>query len=150
MNKDRWIGVVTFLVGLGALVLTLMIPVRTMTEDPGPRLFPLFGSGMMILCGIGIFLQARNAGPKKVFLPKEGWKRVGVMFALLIAYGVGLRILGFLIASPIVLFVFIRMIARGKKVSVAYSIGYSLIAVAVVWAVFEKGLNTLLPSGILF
>ncbi len=149
MNKDRWIGLLTFLFGAGALALTMMIPVQTVTDDPGPRLFPIFGSVLMMLCGLGIFIQARPAGGKP-FLSKEGWKRMGIMFALLIAYAVALRVLGFLIASPIVLFVFIRMIARGKKVSVAYSVGYSLVAVAIVWVVFEKGLNTLLPAGILF
>lgn len=149
MNKDRWIGLATFAFGAAALALSLRIPVQTMTEDPGPRLFPIFGSAMLLICGVGIFLQGKASGGKP-FLTKEGWRRVGAMFVLLIAYGFALRYLGFLIASPIMLFVFIRMIARGKKVSVAYSVGYALIAVAAVWAIFEKGLNTMLPSGVLF
>lgn len=150
MNKDRWIGLVVFLLGVAAIALTLMIPVHTMTDDPGPRLFPLFAGVMLLICGLGIFAQAKPSVGKGPFLKKEGWKRVGVMFGLLIAYAVALRFLGFLIASPIVLFIFIRMIARGKKISLAYSVGYSIITVLVVWVVFEKGLNTMLPSGIIF
>lgn len=153
MKKDTILGLVIFVLGLLFLFLTSRIPVKTFTDDPGPRVFPYLGSGILVICGIGIFLFRKKAAEgqdSKPFLTKAGWKRAGIMTSLFIIYAVGLRFLGFHIATPVMVFFFYRQIAPPGKRFIGRGIIFSLATYGAVYLVFRVLLNSFLPTGIFF
>lgn len=153
MKKDTILGLVILILGLILLFLTSQIPVKTFTDDPGPRIFPYFGSSILVICGIGILvLQGKKTGNEKTepFLTKAGWKRAGIMTFLFVIYAVALKFLGFHIATPIMVFLFYRQIAGPGKRYIIRGIIYSLATYGVVYLVFSVLLHSFLPPGILF
>ena len=150
--KEKLIGLGTFGVGIAAILLTLAIPVVTVSEDPGPRLFPLVGGVLMLVSGAGIFLQALagKGSASGEFLSADGRKRAAGIFGLMALYALALFVFGFLVSTLFFVFLFVRIIARDKKIPSLYNAIYSIIVVALIWVTFEKGLNSLLPTGILF
>ena len=86
-----------------------------------------------------------ESGP---FLTKEGWKRAGIMTSLFIIYALALRIVGFVIATPVMVFFFYRQIAGPGKTHLLRGIAYSLLTFGSVYFVFSKVLHSFLPPGI--
>lgn len=153
MKNDKIVGLIIFVLGLTSLFLTSQIPVKTFTDDPGPRIFPYFGSGILVICGLGIlFLQKRNAEDMDAtpFLTKDGWKRAGMITLLFIVYGLALKFLGFHIATPIMVYLFYHQIAGPGRRFLFRGIIYSLATYGTVYLVFSKLLNAFLPPGIIF
>ncbi len=152
MKHDRLLGVIIFAVGVLGIILTMQIPVKTFTDDPGPRVFPAFASVILMISGIGIFLtkQIEHSKTGEPFLSPDGWKRAGVMTSILILYAVSLRILGFYIATPVFTYLFYRQIAGKEKVNPIRGIIYSLVTFGVIYLVFKVMLNSFLPPGMIF
>lgn len=72
-----------------------------------------------------------------------------LVFAVLIAYIALIVPLGFVITSCVFLFVAIKILAPGKKSSVALTLGISLVVPIAVYALFVYALDMALPEGIL-
>jgi len=72
---------------------------------------------------------------------------MGQMAALLICYTLGLLYLGFLIATPIALYIVIRMMGQPKSKYLT-TIVVSLAVTFVTHYVFQELLMVLLPSGL--
>ncbi len=153
MKSEKITGVVILALGITMVILTSLIPVKTFSDDPGPRIFPYLGSFLLVISGLGI-LFTKSKKEKSVkdepFLTKEGWKRAGIMTSLFIIFALALKFLGFLIATPVMLYLFYRQIAGPEKTRPVKGIIYSLITFAAVYVVFSKVLNSFLPPGIFF
>lgn len=149
MKRDRIVGLIIFVVGVIFAVMTALITTPMTKGDPGPKLFPYIGSFGLIICGVGIFLQNMDKSAKP-FLEKEGWIKIGELFALFILYIIGMKYIGFLISTPIVLYIITALFAEKKKVSVLKKCIFSIVITASVYLVFEKLLLVMLPAGILF
>ena len=149
MKNDKQLGLLILAIGIAGILLTMQIPVKTFTDDPGPRVFPYFGSIILVISGLGMLLTAKRKEGKSVpFLTSEGWKRAGIMTSLFIIYALALRIVGFIVATPIMVFFFYRQIAGPGKAHLLRGIAYSLITFGSVYLVFSKVLNSFLPPGI--
>lgn len=148
-KQDYIVGGILIIMGLVSTMLSLQIVVKTGSTDPGSRLFPLGASLLLMLCGIGVFLTAAKS-EKKTFLNAEGWKRLGLSFAIMILYVLALKYIGFLISTPVFLFAVITLLASGQKVAIWKKLIYAAVVTGLAWYVFHGTLSMSLPKGVLF
>ncbi|MFM1856145.1 MAG: hypothetical protein RLZ83_1454, partial [Pseudomonadota bacterium] len=97
MKRDHLLGLVLVLIGVAGIVATGQIPVRTFTDDPGPRLFPYVGCAVLIVSGLGIALAGHRAAaePGEAALDARAWRRAGALALALIGYALAMWVLGF-------------------------------------------------------
>jgi len=150
MKKDRIVGIISLVLGIAALIGTFQIPVSVniaSSSEPGPRLFPMLASILLVICGIGLLIK--TPGEDTVFLTKEQWKRYGKLFLAFLAYYAGLYLVGFVVSTPIILFVMMTMFAGPKKPSLVIRLLYSVGIALILFLAFEKLFKFPLPSGLL-
>ena len=150
MKKDRLIGLIALVLGIAALACTMMIqtPVNAASStEPGPRLFPMIASVLLIVCGLGLIFQKQK--DYEPYLTKEQWIRLGALLAAFILYCAGLHFLGFVAATPIMLFTAMTMFLGGQKLSPVIRVVYSVGVTAVIYVVFVIVLKTNIPLGML-
>jgi len=151
MNTDKPLGAGLILFGVAGIWMTLQLKVRTFNDDPGPQLFPVLGFTILIICGAGLLFLVKVSEKKSNF-SADARKRLlrGMnMYGLFVLYSLGLWLVGYYVASPIMVYVFYHVIA-GKRGRVVWKgIIYSAVVTVVVHLIFSVFLNTLLPVGIL-
>lgn len=151
MKKDRLIGLVSLVLGGIFLALTLQIPMlanSSSATEPGPRLFPMIACILLIICGLGLIFQKQ--AESETFLTKEQAKRLFILLGAFILYCVGLYFVGFVIMTPILLFVTMSMFAGEKNLSLIVKLVYSVGLTALIYLVFVVFLKTNVPMGLLF
>ena len=148
-KKDHLVGLLLVILGVAALILSLQIPVKGNSTDPGSRLFPVMASVLLLICGVGVVISAGRS-TAKVFLLPQGWKKLGIAFGLMIAYTLALKYVGFVISTLVFLYFAITMLAGEEKVAVWKKLLYSVIVTGLTWYIFQQILSMNLPSGILF
>lgn len=149
MKRDHVLGTVLVLLGLLGLWMTAQIPVKTFTDDPGPRLFPNLGSIVLIISGCGVALLGR-VGPAddgERGLDAAAVRRMLVMAGALVAYTLAMWLVGFYPATWVMTLVFHALIAGPERRSLVRGAIFSTVLTAVVWLVFTRGLNAFLPQG---
>lgn len=148
LNKDRWIGIGLAAAGLIMCFLTGGITTtgQATANDIGSKFFPYLASGGLTLCGAGVFATGRKTEEKQeAFMPKAGYKRMGILLAVMMAYVVLLSYIGFIAASPIMLFFVINLLAGEKRPKFLVSVAFSVVMTAVIYVFFVHVLNILLP-----
>jgi putative tricarboxylic transport membrane protein len=148
IKKDRLLGTITLILGLLVIVGAMSLPKSNLANDPGPAIFPVFGSLLIIGGSIAVILQKQK--PSKPFLKKEQWKRLWTLFFLFVLYAIGLWLVGFIIATILILFVLSTLFAEDNHTAIWKRILFSLLVTMIVFFLFEKGLSLLLPNGIIF
>ena len=148
--KNKVLGVVSAALGVAIIILSSQLKVSMVAEgDPGPKVFPMISAVLFLVCGVAVFLQ--KSDPKeKPFLTKEQWKRLGILFAVLIAYALLMYVFGFLISTMITLFVICTLFAGDTKVPWWVRVLYGVVLGFLVWYMLEKAFMVPLPAGILF
>jgi hypothetical protein len=120
-------------------------------EYPGPKLFPLISVFGFIVCGSGLFIKSlMEKKDEDPFLTKDGWKKIGLCLGVMALYIIALIIAGFILATPVFLFLFITIFAGNNKTKFLYRILYSVIFSLVIYVVYVKGFHLNLPGGLLF
>lgn len=148
IKKDRLLGTITLILGLLVIVGAMSLPESNLANDPGPAIFPVFGSLLIIGGSIAVILQKQK--PNKPFLKKEQWKRLWTLFILFALYALGLWLVGFIIATIIILFILSTLFSEEVYTALWKRIVFSVVVTAIVFFLFEKGLSLLLPNGIIF
>lgn len=151
LKKDQAVGILMVILGIAIAVMTSQMKLSAMAVDSvaGPKLFPYIASVIIGLCGIGIFFS-KSEQSDKAFLVEGGWKKVFIFFGLLILYTLGLKYLGFIISTLIILYCVLRLLANGKKLGLVPSIAFTIIVTAAVYVLFVRILGIMLPTGKLF
>jgi hypothetical protein len=150
MNTDKGLGAGLIALGIAGIATTAQISVRTFNDDPGPKLFPMIAFAILIFCGLGmIFVRSGSQIEREFFVP-QALRRGAAMFALMIAYSVGLWLAGFYVATPLALYGFYHLIAGPERRKLWRGVAYALIVTAFVHLIFATILNSLLPPGILW
>ena len=152
-KKDRILGVITLLLAAWITFLSFQLKATGYQGDPGPRMFPLIGAGVMALCGI-VLLIAPGKKPG-VFLTKAQWASAGKLFAVYILFALLLWLGGFLIAVPITLMIVTYMLSglsakhnsRKKRILIAAIFG--IVGGALLYLAYVIGLKAPMPTGIL-
>lgn len=151
MNTDKPLGAGLILFGIAGIWMTLQLKVRTFNDDPGPQLFPILGFAILILCGLGMLFVVKATGVKSED-PAESRARLirgTIMSGLFILYSLGLWLVGYYIATPIMVYAFYHVIAGKGGRAIWKGVVYSAAVTGVVHLIFAVFLNTLLPIGIL-
>ncbi|MFY0634091.1 MAG: tripartite tricarboxylate transporter TctB family protein [Vannielia sp.] len=158
MNTEKPLGAGLIAFAIAGILVTMQISVRTFNDDPGPRLFPLLGFSILLFCGLGMLLtrskisdvlreeEEAAAGTDQTPAARRG----AIMFGLLVAYSLALWLLGYYIATPLMVYAFYHTIAGAERRVWWRGALYGLAVTGGVHLVFSELLNTLLPSGILF
>jgi len=150
MNKNRWISLGLIAFGLFWIWQTSKIKplFGVSSEDIGPKIFPIFASSMLIICSIGKFLTSRTES--KPFCDKEGWKTVALILLSFAVYVFLLGVIGYLISTPILLVVLVKLLGRGRKINYVRAGIFALLTTGSVYALFTMVMNVMLPAGMFF
>ncbi len=141
---------------LSCLALALFICVQTIWKlplgswrDPGPGFWPL-GAGIALgsLSALNLILSLRRSSPKdkETWYPKKSWKMLVLILAAMLAYVFSLEILGFLVATFLLLILFFRTAPNPQGWGV--SIGGSALLSFAAYVIFDWWLKSELPTGI--
>ncbi len=151
MKKDTIIGIGAILVAMFFMFNTGNIKSPTDLVDPGPRIMPYIAEVMMIICGAGVIFESlKDKKEEKQYLSKEGWKRLGIIFFILIAYAVCLSIFGFIASTPFMFVVLMQLLNADGFQAWPKVIVISVVLTALIYAAFVLGFQVQLPKGSLF
>ena len=156
MNQDRldrWLGLVLVVLALGWTGIVLQtIPAASDQAAAGPRAFPLILGGMLAALGLYLggvaALRLKRGVPagKPIERPDGREIRVaGAIFAILVLYGFLMAKIGFVLATPIVVVLALRVSSRA--VSWPMVVALALGITAGCFLVFEVVLTANLPRG---
>jgi putative tricarboxylic transport membrane protein len=150
MGRDKWSSLVWLGIGLFICIGSWRLSLGTF-HNPGPGFLSFFAGLIVGGLALVVHLQSRRALPVDKTVPplwtnrSRGWRMVLTVLGLL-AYAVIMNYLGFL-ASTFLFLVFLLKVIEPQRWSVAV-LG-SLAASAAFYCVFELGLQSQLPKGLL-
>lgn len=148
VKKDRIVGIGAILAAIFFFYHTGSIKVPENIVDPGPRLLPYLAEALMAICGIGMMVESEiKKEEEKAYLTKDGWKRLGIAFVVLIGYAIGLTYVGFVWATPFMAFVLINMLSGEKKIPLVVNVIVPIVITVVLYLIFAKGFGVMLPQG---
>jgi len=145
-NYDRISSLVWLIFALYISIESLQLPLGSW-RDPGPGFLPL-GSGIVLgILSCTCYLRAQRRDSKenqKHWYSGGRWKNLILVLAVLLAYTAFLEVLGFLLATFLLLLFLFRGIEPQRWV---VSIGGSALTSFITYALFELWLKTQLPKG---
>ena len=153
VKRDQVTGLVLIILGIVFLVLISQFSKPLTAEYPGPKLMPGIAAVGLCICGLGVFIKGcRQKEEDAAVLPAGGLLRIIISFALLCLYIFGMKYLGYLICTPILLLVITTYFAKASKVETKWwqIVLYSLIVTAVIWGMYVALFDMELPIGLLF
>lgn len=148
MNIHKPLGAGLLALGSAGIWSAMQITVRTFNNDPGPKLFPILACTILVICGIGLLFQRNPIHQAEI--SSVAWRRGALMAGLLVAYAIGLWLVGFHVATLVGTLVMYFIIAGPDQRSIARGAIYALIVTGSVHLVFQVALGAFLPHGILF
>jgi len=147
MTRERAGGLIFLAAGVYGLLFSIPLPVGKWNE-PGPGVFPLVLSSLLVLSGVLWFIQGRSKGGRegkidrgRVLKNLKTPLQIAVLTAGFIA---ALQPMGYLAASFLFLFVLFLWISRFKPWT---ALGLALLFGVGSWYFFEKILAVQLPAG---
>lgn len=153
--KDVFLGI--FLMAVGFVLFAASFSIKSVLPmEIGPDFFPRVAAVCLIVLGAGTtgecLLKVKKEGngqPEQE--EKQGGSSISVVLTivLMVIYVVVIKKMGFLITTALYLFCQINILAPKEKRNQILFIVISAAASAVIYLAFAKGLNLLLPAGIL-
>ncbi len=155
LHKDFVVGILCVVVSAFFGWQSMHIRASLNSGDPGGRLFPLIGCGLLFLCGIALLLR-KPPEATAAFLTKPQWKRAAILFSLYILNYLLLWLGGFLVAAPVVLAILCYLFTaedavREKKVRIIVrSVIYGVAVGGVIYVLYKYVLDAQMPAGIIW
>jgi putative tricarboxylic transport membrane protein len=135
--QARVAGLAALAVGIAAALGARDLGLGSLT-DPGPGLWPLVVSGVLVIAGAAV---AVRPGDDAEAIGRDAWTVV-VACATLVAYTAVIGVVGFELPTVVLLAFWLRVFgAESWRMTFAVSVG----ATAVVYAVFVLALGVALP-----
>ncbi len=153
-KKDFILGVATIVIAALITILSMQLRASGYDGDPGPKMFPMTGAAIMLICGIALIIK-----PGKVagtFLTRKQWLSALTMFGVYIGVALLFFLLGFMLSLPIIAFTLTFLMSRLSlkelelKKRILKSLIYAVIASVCVYLAYVVGLNARLPEGLVF
>lgn len=150
-RADVWLALGVIALGAFMLFQTAQIPVAVNYARVGPRVFPWFVSGVLVLLGIAVLCDALTGRWIKDEADAEDLPPPNLVSFLWLAVGLALYLLtikyaGFAIASALLFTCVARAFASNR---LAFDLALGLALGIAVYAGFHHGLGLTLPGGIL-
>ena len=142
------VGMVFIILGIVVVMLTSQISKPVNLHEPGPRIFPYLCAAGLILCGTGLLFEKKSEAGALV-LTKQGWRKLLSLGVVFVVYAIGIWAIGYFLASVIALWVTIQILSK-RKVSAWKAMLISVIFTILVYVIFQYGLHSMLPTGIIF
>lgn len=133
---------------LGILVFWQASKITFFSEELlGPAFFPKFLAGALIFLGILLFLRTLlTAEFPAIDLEVQGIGRIAAVILVSVIYHVAFESIGFLITTPLLMFVLMMILKRGN---LGTKIIFSVIFPVAAWVAFKMFLKIPLPWGVL-
>ena len=117
---------------------------------PGPGLWPMAVAILMLVAAVVLLIKSIRMKPEedtKIEMWTDGTKRVYISMGILIAYVALLGVLGFIISTAIMLFVFMQWFTKKNPLIIML---ISVVCTAVIYAVFRFLLNVPVNFGLFY
>ena len=153
IKRDQVTGLVLVLLGIVLMAMISQFKKPITAESPGPKLIPGIAALGLIICGAGIFVKGcRQKEADAMVISKKGLVRMLITFAALWLYILGLQFVGFLIATPFLVFGLTWYFgkASGVELKPLMVVVFSIAVTAVIWAMYVPLFGMELPVGSLF
>lgn len=148
-----------FFIALSAVLFaaSMAIPGATEWDVVGSRLVPQIYIGGMALCALCVFVGSlaqfvknpqRSAGNTFLRDFLEAYGSIVIVFAVLLAWFIGIEVVGFYI-SAFAFLLFLQWYLNGCKMTVTIAL-VAAVSPVVVYFLFERGLKVMMPAGALF
>jgi hypothetical protein len=150
IGKERATGLIVLIVGILIIPFAVQLPSPNLvSDDPGPAIFPIIAAVMMIINGVILVVKnkSKEGEKKKHYFNKEEWTRFGLLLFLYVGYFFLLWLIGFILATFIMMFVTCTMFSKGKNVAGWKRVLFAVIVTAGIYCAFFKGLGLRLPLG---
>lgn len=99
MAKDRIFGLFMIIVALGYILSAMNIQTSFMSDPVGPRVFPYIVAGVVIICALAMMFQP---DPDAEWPGLKMFVKLAFATALLVAYAMTIRPLGFILPTVVV------------------------------------------------
>lgn len=153
IKRDQITGLVLMIAGIVFFAMIAQFKKPMTLEYPGPKLMPGIAAFGLVVCGLGIFVTGcMQKTADKVVLTKNGLLRVIISFVALCLYILGMKYLGFLICTPILVYGITTYFAKasGAQTRLWVRIVFAVAVTAVIWATYVPLFGMDLPVGLLF
>ena len=119
--------------------------------EPGPLMMPTVALILILISSVALLLQGlRDKGEEKPYFPEGGIRKITFAYLKLVAYGIALTVLGFIISTPFAMFVFIYTLKGDDEVKPWVAALISILITAFLYVMFVIGFQIKLPAGMLF
>ena len=153
-KKDLGLGVFCVLAAAFIAYMSFQLRATGYEGDPGPKMFPLIGSVILAICGIGLIVHP--SGESRQFMTLEQWKSAFALFGIYVGFAVLLWLLGFSVAVPVILFITCYLLSgqslkdATRKARLLRSLIFAVICGALLYLAYIVGLGAKLPTGFLW
>lgn len=140
--------VALLLIILGILVFWQASQITFFSDELlGPSFFPKFLAIFLIFLGVLLLVRSLIVSEfPKIELDVQGVWKIAAVILCSVIYLLALEPVGFLLATPLLMFALMMLLKRGKLLT---KIVFSVLFPIVAWGVFKEFLNIPLPWGIL-
>ncbi len=153
IKRDQIAGAVLVIIGLVFAFLISQFEKPFTMAYPGPKMLPSIGVFGLVVCGAGVFVNGcKQTAATAVVVDKSGFLRIAATFAILCGYVLAMKYVGFLIASPIVLYVLTTYFSKASKLPTKLwaRIVFSIAVSVLVYVMYVPLFGMTLPGGVLF
>lgn len=151
IKRDQVTGAVLILLGLATFFMTMDFSMPITAAYPGPRMLPTIAAVGFVVCGLGILVEGiLSKKEEKVYMVKTGWLRIGATLGVIAGYIGAMTAVGYLIATPVILYILTTMFARGSNSTWKGRVVFSVAVALVIYVVYVYAFGLSLPSGMLF
>ena len=153
LSKDKIAGIACLVISIFFGINTRSIRSPLNPGDPGGKLFPLIGCGILLICGIAMLVR-KSEDDDRVFLTKHQWKRALILFLIYVLIYICMWLLGTMITAFLTLFVLCMLFAPAKEgqkpaVRIIKSVIYAAIVTVAIYLIYVVALRMQLPKGLI-
>lgn len=151
IKRDQITGAVLVILGVVIFFMTTTFSLPITAAYPGPRMLPSIAAFGFVICGLGIFVESVVSGKEeKTYMVKDGWIRMGLALLVIALYIGIMTAVGYLIATPVILYVLATLFARGTKSTVRGRVVFSVSVALIIYVIYVFAFGLTLPAGMLF
>ncbi len=153
IKRDQIVGAALILIGIIFAYLTSQFEKPFTPEYPGPKMLPAIAVFGLVVCGAGVFVNgSRQKQADKVFVDMAGFLRIAITFVILCVYVLAMKYVGFLIASPVVLYILTTYFSKASNLPTKLwaRIVFSVAVSVIIYAMYVPLFGMTLPAGVLF